>query len=114
MHWKRQKSLTWVTTIAPRINTNISFDQLDWASARTVLSFAMTSPLPQEPGFSLPSVPDIATGLATSKSWRTNMTICVGTSDGLQKPKDYGKTLRASVNLAQGEQGNETVYIRNT
>ena len=42
------------------------------------------------------------------------MTICVGTSDGLQKPKDYGKTLRASVNLAQGEQGNETVYIMNT
>lgn len=36
MHRKRQKSLTWVTTIAPRINTNISFNQLDWVSARTV------------------------------------------------------------------------------
>ncbi len=86
----------------PRTNTNISFDQLNWVSARTVnaicaifgrddLSFASGALF-----LHTKCTPDLATGLATGKSWRANMTICVGISDGPERPRGYGNALRTS------------------
>jgi hypothetical protein len=92
-----------VASIAPGINGNMSFDQLNQTPAN-VMNDVRALVLRDDLSFASAAwflrtkcTPDIASGLAsaTAAAWSKYMTVCIGTSDAPERLAGYQKALHA-------------------
>jgi len=92
-----------VASIAPGLNPNMSFDQLN-QTPPNVMNGIRALVLRDDLSFASAAwflrtkcSPDIATGLATATAaaWSKYMTVCVGTSDAPERLTGYQKALHA-------------------